>query len=77
VRSLAELLSHNEEQTAAQIAFWDAGAPTYRWIDLISTGLQSATPTTAFAHRVYTYVALAMYDATLAMWEEVSRALER
>ena len=29
----------------------------------------AATPTTAYSHRVYTYVALAMYDATIATWE--------
>ena len=27
LRNLAELISHNDEQTAAQIAYWDAGGP--------------------------------------------------
>ncbi len=31
--------------------------------------LLAGTPTTAYPHRVYTYVALAMYDATIATWE--------
>lgn len=69
LRKLAELISHNDEQTRAQIAFWDAGAPAYRWIDLINARLLAGTPTTAYPHRVYTYVALAMYDATIATWE--------
>ena len=69
LRNLAELISHNDEQTAAQIAYWDAGAPQYRWIDYISNRLLAGTATTAFPHRVYTYVALAMYDATIATWE--------
>ena len=69
LRSLADLIGKNDAQTAAQIAFWDAGAPQYRWIDLISNRLLAGTPTSAYPHRVYTYVALAMYDATIATWE--------
>ncbi len=69
LRSLADLISLNDEQAAAQIAYWDAGAPQYRWIDLISNRLLAGTVTTAFSHRVYAYVALAMYDATIATWE--------
>jgi membrane-associated phospholipid phosphatase len=69
LRSLEQLIAQNDEQTAAQIKFWDTGAPQYRWIDLISNRLLAGTPTSAFPHRVYTYVALAMYDATIATWE--------
>jgi membrane-associated phospholipid phosphatase len=69
LRAIADLMSHNDAQAAAQIAFWDAGAPAYRWIDLISNRLLAGTPTSAFPHRVYTYVAMAMYDATIATWE--------
>ena len=69
LRSLAELISDNDAQTQQQIAYWDAGAPAYRWIDLISARLLAGKPTTTYPHRVYTYVALAMYDATIATWE--------
>jgi membrane-associated phospholipid phosphatase len=69
LRALSDLISHSDQGTAAQIAYWDAGAPAYRWIDLISNRLLAGTPTTAFAHRVYAYVAMAMYDATIAAWE--------
>ena len=69
LRSLADLISQNDEQTAATIAYWDAGAPQYRWMDLISNRLLAGTPTSAYPHRVYTYVAMAMYDATVATWE--------
>jgi membrane-associated phospholipid phosphatase len=69
LRSLAELISQNNAQVQQQIAFWDAGAPAYRWIDLINARVLAAIPTTAFPHRVYTYVALAMYDAIIATWE--------
>jgi membrane-associated phospholipid phosphatase len=36
---------------------------------MINGRLLAGTPTTSFPHRVSTYVALAMYDATIATWE--------
>lgn len=69
LRTLTELTRHHDDATKQQIAFWDAGAPAYRWIDLLNNRVQAGTPTTAFPHRVYAYVALAMYDATIATWE--------
>jgi membrane-associated phospholipid phosphatase len=36
---------------------------------MINARLLAGTPATAYPHRVYTYVALAMYDATIATWE--------
>src|SRR5689334_19463612 len=69
LRALADLIGHNDAQTAAQIAYWDAGSPQYRWMDLISNRLLAGTATTAYPHRVYAYVSMAMYDATVAAWE--------
>ena len=71
LRAMADLISQNTEADDAQIAFWDAGSPGYRWMDLISNRLLAtpALPTTTFPHRVYTYVSMAMYDATIAAWE--------
>ena len=69
LRSMRELIRQNDAQARQQIKFWDAGAPAYRWIDLLNARLQAGTPTTAFSHRVYLYVAQAMYDATVATWE--------
>jgi hypothetical protein len=46
LRALAELISHNDAQTQQQIEFWDAGAPAYRWIDLLNARTLAGTPTT-------------------------------
>ena len=51
------------------VAFWSAAAPAYRWIELINNRALSGAPLTPYAHRVYTYVAMAMYDATVATWD--------
>lgn len=69
LRKLANLTRQLDAKAQQQIAFWDAGAPAYRWMDLINARSLAGTPTTAYSHRVYTYVALAMYDATIAAWE--------
>ena len=68
LKTMADLMSHNDAQTLEQIRYWDAGAPAYRWLDLINSRALAGTPTTAYPHRVYTYVALAIYDATIATW---------
>jgi membrane-associated phospholipid phosphatase len=68
LRTLIELIGHNDAATEQQIAFWDAGSPAYRWIDLINSRAQAgALP--PYPHRVYAYVAMAMNDAMIATWE--------
>jgi membrane-associated phospholipid phosphatase len=69
LRQLEDLTRQLDDASRQKIVYWDAGAPAYRWIDLISTRLLAMIPTTTYSHRVYTYVALAMYDATIATWE--------
>lgn len=69
LRALAEVVGRNGEAERRQIAYWDAGAPSYRWMELVNARLLAGTPTTAYPHRVQAYVALAMYDATVAAWE--------
>jgi membrane-associated phospholipid phosphatase len=69
LHQLAYLTRQHDAATKQQIAYWDAGAPSYRWMEMIVARLTAGTPTTAFPHRVYTYLALAMHDATIATWE--------
>src|SRR5437016_119979 len=69
LKSLTDLVLKNDSQIQQQIAFWDAGSPAYRWMDMINARALSGAPLTTYAHRVYAYVAMAMYDATIATWE--------
>src|SRR5437660_6638112 len=70
LRALADLISHNDAQAQQQITFWDAGAPAYRWIDLLNARTLAGVPTATNGRTGgYTYVALAMYDATIATWQ--------
>lgn len=65
---MRELIAQNGPEVADTITFWDAGAPSYRWIDLVNRRLLADQPIPN-AHRVYTYLTMAMYDATIAAWE--------
>ncbi len=51
------------------VAYWSAGAPSYRWIELINNRALRGASLSPYAARLYVYVAQAMYDATVAAWE--------
>ena len=68
LRAMADIMSGHDAQVQQQIEFWNAGAPSYRWVDNINARVFAGLPATPFAHRVYMYVTLAMYDATVATW---------
>src|SRR5437879_11226944 len=45
LRALADLIGQNDAQARQTIAFWDSGAPSYRWIDLLNARALAGTPT--------------------------------
>src|SRR5919109_540998 len=54
-----------------RIAFWDAGAPPYRWNELATDmSFQGVFGTTspAIYPRIQAYLNMAMHDATVAVW---------
>jgi len=67
--ALNAALPRNDAGTRAVMKYWDAGAPSYRWIEFISDRVNANLPTTAYSHRVHAYVAMAMHDATVATWD--------
>ncbi|CAN7511500.1 phosphatase PAP2 family protein [Mesorhizobium amorphae] len=68
LEQLREIIAKNDAQVAAKIAFWDAGSPGYRWIDLVNNRILEGKPIPN-THRVYTYLTMAIHDATIAAWE--------
>jgi membrane-associated phospholipid phosphatase len=58
-----------DKSAVGQVRHWDAGPPVYRWMELLEKRINAGQPLTAHPHRVLTYVALAMYDATIAAWD--------
>lgn len=54
---------------AGQIKYWNAGAPAYRWVDFVTSRQLAGTPVGApDVNRPYAYVAIAVYDATVAAY---------
>jgi membrane-associated phospholipid phosphatase len=69
LEQLRDLVRRNDPQTYARIAFWDAGAPGYQWIELVNKRVFTGQPLPPASHRIYTYMTIAMHDATIATWE--------
>jgi membrane-associated phospholipid phosphatase len=68
---LKTLTQEKDLTIAEQVRFWNAGPPSYRWLDVVTNRLLDPTQTTigAYPNRAYLYVSLAIYDATIAAWE--------
>lgn len=62
-------VAEQDPRITQQIAFWNAGPPSYRWLEVLINRSLTGAPLTAYPTRVYTYVILAMYDATIAAWD--------
>src|SRR5262249_27507050 len=67
VRDVA--VTETNPNLVASINFWSAGAPAYRWIELLNDRARRGASLSPFAVRPYLYVAQAMYDATVAAWD--------
>src|SRR6266704_543200 len=59
-------IAEKDSRIAAQVKFWDAGPPAYRWIELLSNRVIAGADITPIPPRLYALVASAMYDATIA-----------
>lgn len=68
IQQLQELLANNDEITSAQVHYWNAGAPTYRWADLALERFSSGPPNPRVA-RGMALLNIAIYDAIVATWD--------
>ena len=60
--------AESDARIVEQIRFWDSGPPSYRWMDLVARRQIAGEALGAYWVRAYTYVSLAIYDATVAAW---------
>ncbi len=73
---LRGLTAQNDAPIAEQIRYWDSGPPSYRWMDMIVKRQSAGQPVGTHFVRAYTYVSMAVYDATVAAWN-AKRAYQR
>lgn len=55
-------------EALAQIQYWDAGAPSYRWVERLTGIIAARGINTPTATRMLALMNVAMYDATVATW---------
>lgn len=66
LQQLRALVAKRDATALDQIAFWDTGAPTYRWNALT---MNEALKANDGSSRVPSLVSVAMYDATIAAYD--------
>jgi membrane-associated phospholipid phosphatase len=65
---LQTLMATNDDVTKAQVLYWDAGAPTYRWLELALERYGRGPPNPRVS-RGLALLNVAIYDAIVASWE--------
>ena len=69
VAKLRDMIAQNDAQAAEKIRYWDAGSPAYRWMGIVNNRFRAGETGIPFPNRVNAYLAIAIYDATIAAWE--------
>src|SRR5579871_1054026 len=69
IQWVKECVANRSSAALAQIHFWDAGAPGYRWMQMTEQLAVSEGLATPLQTRALSLVAAAIYDATVAAWD--------
>ena len=69
LQSLKQIMAGADDAAKASVAYWDAGSPGYRWIQIASQKMVSQNLAAGLYTRGMALVAVAIYDATVAAWD--------
>ncbi|MBC7928406.1 MAG: vanadium-dependent haloperoxidase, partial [Bryobacteraceae bacterium] len=69
---LRSFMTQADANAVAQIAYWDAGSPAYRWVQITLQEALSRNLAAPLTTRALALVSGAMYDATVAAWDSKS-----
>jgi hypothetical protein len=69
IRVLEALAGQRDAAALAQIAYWNSGAPEYRWNEIAMDAAFDANLAGMRAERLLALLNVAMYDATVAAWD--------
>jgi hypothetical protein len=64
-----KLAASRDKAALDQIAYWDTGAPSYRWSELATTEYMKGGANWLLAARGLSLMHLAIYDAMIAAWD--------
>jgi len=68
IQWVKDCVAKRNQAALAQIHFWDAGAPGYRWMQMTEQLAVSEGLSTPLQTRALSLVAAAIYDSTVAAW---------
>src|SRR6266852_1346611 len=69
IQTIKSLMAEGNDTTRAQIAYWDAGSPGYRWEQIAAQQMLSQNVPAPLFTRGMALVSVAIYDATVAAWD--------
>lgn len=69
LQEVQALVAGRDEAALAQIAYWDAGAPSYRWIGITMAQLKAKPTSGPRAARLLALLNVAIYDAMVVAWD--------
>ncbi len=69
IQTLKSLIAEADTDTMAQAAYWDAGSPGYRWLQLAYQQMQAQGLSPTLVTRGMGLVSVALYDSTIAAWD--------
>ena len=68
IQELVLLQSSRDSETLSTVNYWNAAAPTYRWVEEITRTYEKVPPGPG-AFRPIAYLNVAMYDAVVTTWK--------
>ncbi|HXJ42415.1 MAG TPA: phosphatase PAP2 family protein [Bryobacteraceae bacterium] len=69
IQIIKTLMAESNADSRAQIAYWDAGPPGYRWMQLASQQMLAQNVAAPLFTRGMALVSVAIYDSTIAAWD--------
>jgi hypothetical protein len=69
IQTIKTLMSEMTADTRSQVAYWDAGPPGYRWMELASQQMLAQNVAAPLFTRGMALLSVAIYDSTVAAWD--------
>jgi membrane-associated phospholipid phosphatase len=69
LQTIKNLMAAATSDTGTQLAYWDAGSPGYRWMQLASQQMLAQNVAAPLFTRGMALIGAAVYDATIAAWD--------
>src|SRR5882724_4966341 len=69
LQAVKSLMAAATDTTRSQVTYWDAGSPSYRWEQIAAQQISLRNLPAPLSTRAMALISVAMYDATVAAWD--------